>query len=387
MTTDAITATHPDRLFASPYPKLYAGMVIPGGVQTELPFPLTAPKPHYYYLARNGIYAMAKAMKLAQEEVLFPAYFMGVERDALLAAGANLKYFRIGQNMNVDVNDIAAKITPKTKAVYLIHYLGFPSPVEQVQRLCQEKGILLIEDCALSLLSKIGDQPLGSFGDAAIFCLYKELPVPNGGVLVMRDRKYDNMPATRPPSLLSTGAYTTTAIWRGLRLQGPRFVDKLVWKGISAVRSARKALGIFPIATLDFDPSGADLSMSHVSRWIIHRQDFPAIIAKRRANYLRLLGRLGNVVAPVFDELPEGVCPMLYPLRTRNKDKVYKLLITRGIETINFWSRPKNDNPVGMFPEVDELRESIIELPCHQDLSVDEMDRISDHVLAIRKEL
>jgi dTDP-4-amino-4,6-dideoxygalactose transaminase len=362
-------------------------MVVPGGDQKAIPFPLNAASPHYYYLARNGIYAMAQAMKLDGQEVLFPSYYMGVERDAMVAAGAKLKFFNVDANMRVDVGDIAAKITPETRAVYLIHYLGFPGPVEEIQRLCREKGLLLIEDCALSLLSKIGEKPLGSFGDAAIFCLYKALPLPNGGVLVMKDPKYKNLPSTRRPSLLSTGAYTTTALWRGLRLEGSGIVDKIVWKGLSAVRAARKALGIFSIASLEFDPAGADLSMSRMSRWIIDRQNFPNVIAKRRANYLHLLSRLRNISEPVFDGLPDGVCPLFYPLRTRNKEKVFNLLLAEGIESINFWSRPKGDNPVGMFPGVDELRETILELPCHQDITPEEIDRIAETVLSIRGEI
>ena len=44
--------------------------------------------------------------------------------------------------------------------------------------------MLLVEDCALSLLSEADGRPLGSFGDWSVFCLCKTLPLPNGALLV-----------------------------------------------------------------------------------------------------------------------------------------------------------------------------------------------------------
>ena len=81
--------------------------------------------------------------------------------------------------------------------------------------LCRRRNMLLVEDCALALLSADGSQPLGTFGDWAVFCLYKTLPLPNGAVLVQntadatiepRSRRYRcvrlacGRPSAAPPS-------------------------------------------------------------------------------------------------------------------------------------------------------------------------------------------
>ena len=79
--------------------------------------------------------------------------------------------------MKHDFDEIRDMITDQTKAIYLIHYLGFPGPVEELLELCKERNIYLIEDCALSLFSCVSDKPLGSYGHASIFSLYKSLPV------------------------------------------------------------------------------------------------------------------------------------------------------------------------------------------------------------------
>src|SRR5207245_6549749 len=74
--------------------------------------------------------------------------------------------------------------------LYLIHYVGFPGPVQELSVACRARRLLLIEDCAQALLSNCAERPLGSFGDVAIFSIRKTLPVPDGGALVAgTDRK------------------------------------------------------------------------------------------------------------------------------------------------------------------------------------------------------
>jgi dTDP-4-amino-4,6-dideoxygalactose transaminase len=49
--------------------------------------------------------------------------------------------------------------------------VGWPQPVAELADLCRRRGMLLVEDCALSLLSDIPEGSLGAFGDWSIFCL------------------------------------------------------------------------------------------------------------------------------------------------------------------------------------------------------------------------
>src|SRR5205823_1409788 len=81
-----------------------------------------------------------------------------------------------------------------------------------IRDLCRKHGLILFEDCALAFGSSANGQPLGSFGDAAIFCLPKFLPVPNGGVLVLNNPNLKMPPPTRPPSRYSVGSQLATKI-------------------------------------------------------------------------------------------------------------------------------------------------------------------------------
>ncbi len=67
--------------------------------------------------------------------------------------------------------------------------MGWPQPVEKIAQFCKQRGILLIEDCALALFSSLDSRRLGAHGDFSIFCLYKTLPLPHGGLLVQNNQE------------------------------------------------------------------------------------------------------------------------------------------------------------------------------------------------------
>jgi len=109
--------------------------------------------------------------------------------EAVRAAGADILFYRVDRDMRVDLDDLAAKAARKdVQIVYLTHFVGFAQPSAQVLNIVRSHNKRLFEDCALALFSRTPDgEPLGSFGDAACFCLYKTLPVPHGGLLLGAD--------------------------------------------------------------------------------------------------------------------------------------------------------------------------------------------------------
>src|SRR5262249_55787128 len=149
----------------------------------ESAFPFTADA-IYFYAARSGIYHLLRALGCdTGATVLMPDYHSGVEVWAARTAGARVRYYHMRRNLTPDLDEIR-DLSRGARVLYAIHYLGWPQPIRKMRELCNERGIVLFEDCALSLLSQFDGRPLGTFGDYSVFCLYKTLPVPNGGVLV-----------------------------------------------------------------------------------------------------------------------------------------------------------------------------------------------------------
>jgi len=369
------------KLFVPALPTLWPSMLLsqhePGAF-----LPFSAPNVRYFYFARNAVWLTVKMLGLDKGEVLVPAYHHGVEVEALVDAGATPRFYRVGARWDVDVEDVERRIGPKTKALYLIHYAGFPGPAEAMRQLADKHGLPLIEDCALSLLSADGGVPLGSTGDVGIFCLYKTLPLPHGGALTINGPRSYSLPEPPLPPLASTLSHTVSALLQNLELRGGavgRGVRRLVRSlGHGVVKAAdieRVATG-----TQHFNRQHVDLGMSPLTRRIAQAQDLEGIVERRRRNYFFLLGRLRDVSPPLFNQLPPGVSPLFYPLVVRDKAEVMARLHARGIESIDFWRHFHPACDASAFPEVANLRRSIVEIPCHQDLTPEVMAEVADAV-------
>jgi hypothetical protein len=135
-----------------------------------------------------------------------------------------------------------------------------------------------------------------------------------------------------------------------------------------------------PMGTPKFDLAQVNTTMSGVSRRILMAQDFPAIARRRRRNYRYLFERLDGVVAPIFPELPDGVCPLFYPFRVEHRDLVLARLQAQAVQVGEFWPDPHPLAPDREFRGVSELRRTALWLPCHQDLTLDALTQLVLHL-------
>ena len=354
--------------------------------------PFSAPHASYFYFARIAIWVTAGLLDLAGGEVLVPAYHHGVEIEALIEAGALLNFYRVGRKWEVDPKDVERRIGPRTKAIYMTHYAGFPGPVEEVREIADRHGLPLIEDCALSLLSKQGKKPLGSTGDFSVFCLYNTLPVPNGGVLVVNGkdgrRNGYHVPDSPAPPLTSTMSHIASSLLQNLEMRGGG-VGHVVRSGIRRLgKGAVQAARIDRVTTGSdhFNLEEVDLGMSALSKRILMSQDMDRIVKIRRRNYRLLLEELREVSPPLFDELPVGVCPLFYPLVVEDKQRLMQALERRGIETVDFWRYFHPSCDPAEFPDTGWLRNSILEIPCHQDMTVEMVRYVVSKVRDVMRE-
>ena len=346
--------------------------------RTQTHHPFSAPGAHYFFFARNAIWHTVKMLGLDRGEVLVPAYHHGVEIEALIDAGAQVKFYRIGKRLEVDLMDVERKIGPNTTALYLTHFAGFPGPVREMKKLADKYELPLIEDCALSLFSMDGDMPLGITGDAAIFCLYKLLPVPNGGVLLFNGADRCNMAELPPPSASTTFSLMSSSLLRNMALRGGKPGRTLRKLALGLGKGTMRASQITPVTTgsQHFNRDDVNLGMSWITKRLMRTQNVPEIVEKRRRNYLFLLDCLRNVSAPLFETLPAGNVPLFYPLMVEDNRVTVERLLARGIEAVNFWRDFHPACDAQEFPEAAKLRTSVVEIPCHQDLTLDTMAKI-----------
>ncbi|MBV4454516.1 MULTISPECIES: DegT/DnrJ/EryC1/StrS family aminotransferase [Pseudomonas] len=91
-------------------------------------------------------------------------------------------------SVSMDVVDLESKISEKTKAVILYHVAGYPGPSKEISELCRKHNLGLIEDCDNALLAKQGSEPIGSYGDFAVYSFYpnRQINATEGGALACR---------------------------------------------------------------------------------------------------------------------------------------------------------------------------------------------------------
>lgn len=379
-----VAARPPRERYVPALPTLWPAMLSPLARGAAAPFPLGAPRTTLYYLARNAVFHGARLLGLSGREVLVPAYHHGVEVGALVAAGAIPRFVRVDSRMRLDLEDAERRIGPRTRALYVIHYAGFAQPMDDVLALARRRGLLVVEDCALSLLAAEGTRPVGSAGDAAIFCFYKALPVPNGGALVVNDPAVVGAPdAPDPAPLVSTLSHAAGSLLANLALRGGDVGEAIRAAVRRGYALARGASGLRPVSTGTpvFDPALVDLGMSPLATAIARRVDPAEIVAARRRNYFLLLGRLRERIPPVLCELPAGASPLFYPLAVEDKGALLARLAARRIEAVDFWREAHPLCPPGAFPEAEALRRRVLELPVHQDLGPEDMSHVARAVL------
>ncbi len=369
------------RRFLPCLPTLAPGMLTPRLRASPAPYPLSGVDVRRFYFARNAVWLSAHLLGLAGREILVPAYHHGVEVEALVAAGAIPVFVRVDGRMGLDLDHLAGAIGPRTGAIYVIHYLGFPQRMDAILEIAQRHGLPVVEDCALALLSKDGEVPLGARGDLGIFCLYKSLPVPNGGVLAM-NRTFDAPSAGRAAPAGSTLSHAAGSMLARMALRYGA-AGEAMREGVRRTgRLVRGATGLHALSTgtMHFDPDAADVGMSRLTRLISENLDYEEIVERRRRNWFLLLARLRDVVPPIQSELPPGACPLFYPLLCRDKADTAAKLAARGVETVDFWREGHPACRIEDFPETFALRQRVLEVPLHQDLDPDDMSYLASAV-------
>ena len=136
---------------------------------------------------RTAIRAVLPALGVGPgSEVLAPAFNCGTEIDAILACGASVKLYDVTPDARITVEAVTSGLTSATRAVYVTHYFGWPQDLDPIRELCDERNLVLLEDCALALFSRDGRGWLGRWGDASFYSLTKTLGVPDGGIAALR---------------------------------------------------------------------------------------------------------------------------------------------------------------------------------------------------------
>jgi len=126
----------------------------------------------------------------AGDEVIMPAFAFSSTANAVVLRGATPVFVDIRPDtLNLDERQLPAALTPRTKAVMLVHYAGVACEMEPIVRFCTEHRLDLIEDAAHALPATHHGRALGTFGRFAALSFHetKNVISGEGGALLVND--------------------------------------------------------------------------------------------------------------------------------------------------------------------------------------------------------
>ncbi|MGB2643177.1 MAG: DegT/DnrJ/EryC1/StrS family aminotransferase [Candidatus Acidiferrum sp.] len=346
--------------------------------------------PHFFFWARNAIYHALEALEVPRHSrALLPAYLCRAAAEPFAAYGLECDFYDLKRDCTPDFSVIDAKIRPETRVVLTAHYFGFPQKIEEFSDLCRRRNLLLFEDCAHVLRTEFRGKRLGTFGDASVFSYRKFLPMFDGAELLLSKAekgawKLESSRFGRQASRFigSLAVNNSSSLFAKVIRRGVETT-----KGNGGTNSAESAATAPVQQAVDnnsttFDPTLLNQPMSGPSRWVLRHSDVEAVIERRRANFVFLQEKFRNAtgITPLFEELPIGVCPWVYPMFIDGIPNAHLLLREAGVPAVT-WGGVRIEN-IRMvdFPGADFLYDNLIFLPVHQNLTDGHLGLIADAV-------
>jgi perosamine synthetase len=125
----------------------------------------------------------------AGDEVVVPALTFAATASAAAAAGGRPVIADVGDDLNIDPEDVARKVGPKTCALAAVHFGGLPFDVAALQEICRQNELALVQDCAHALGAAYGGEALGGRGYAACYSFHavKQIAAGEGGAVTTND--------------------------------------------------------------------------------------------------------------------------------------------------------------------------------------------------------
>ncbi|WP_303883684.1 DegT/DnrJ/EryC1/StrS aminotransferase family protein, partial [Acetomicrobium mobile] len=289
------------------------------------------------------------------DEVITTPYTFFATASSIAKLGAKPVFVDIDPlTYNIDTDKVVEYITPRTKAVIVVHLFGLMTPVEKLEPLLKDKGIHLIEDCAQSFGAwrKI-DGKIRRCGTIGTFGCFSFYPTKNLG-------------GYGDGGLVTTNLSSLAERIKRLRAHG------CSGEYIHEELGMNSRLDAIQAAVLR-------CRLRHVDDWNRKRR----IIAERYRLLFNVYKISEFVKAPSEDEGSYHVYHQ-YVVRCERRDDLSKYLDENGIGTRVYYPLPLHLQPVfkyldyrrGDFPEAEKLSQDSLALPMYPELTPDEQEYV-----------
>ena len=250
------------------------------------------------------------------DEVIIPAYTWVASAAAVAICGAIPVLAEIDSSLTLDPQDLAKKITPRTKAIIVVHMRGISADMDEIMKIAKAHDVMVIEDAAQANGGTYKGRMLGSIGDLGCFSLQqsKVITTGEGGMLVTNSEEL-----WQRAVLYHDGA--------GYQF---RFIDRKI--------------PAFPGQNYRLTELQAALSLGQLEK-------MPAILQKARENKQKLVDRLQSLsqieLSPVFGtDRDLGVSLIFYVASEEKARSVAEALTLEGVQAFQVYDSQANDQHV-----------------------------------------
>lgn len=315
------------------------------------------------------------------ENVLVPAYLPDAVVEPFRDLGLEPRYYRLQENLVPDLADVERRIDDETVAAMSVNYFGFPQPgLAAFSALLEEFDCYHIDDNAHAPFSVDDGTLLGTRGHLGITSLWKVLPIPDGAILYCND---DTVAESFVPSDFA-------GVRDHVEVADCRFALKsIAYDLINANATVRKSVDGFVAERVasSSDPhtryESCKTPMSKLSASVVETADPTAIRSARRSNYLawRRIFDARSDVEVLFESLPDGICPQVFPVRTDTPRRFLDELECATVSGVHTW--PRLSSTVYDDPEYEisnALAREVVVLPVHQHVDTSSIELVGDRL-------
>ena len=298
------------------------------------------------------------------DEVIVPSYTFVSTALAFTRQGAKVVFADSGlDEPNIDVTKIENLITPKTKAIVVVHYAGVAVDMDKIMNLSKKYNIKVVEDAAQAIDSYYKGKPLGGIGHLATFSFHetKNIISGEGGMLVINDKDYFD----RAEIIWEKGT-NRAEFFRGE-------VNKYGWVDTGSSFLPSDIIAAFLYAQLEHLN---DIQKKRIHIWNSYHKAFQAIKSKvilpTIPAYATVNGHMYYIVTKSLKERNE----LIQFLKERNIHAVFHYL---SLHQSDYYRHHFNERP--NLPMSDFYTDRLLRLPLFYTLTEKELNFIIKSIL------
>lgn len=299
------------------------------------------------------------------DEVIMPSFTFVSTANAFVLRGATPVFVDIRPDtLNIDERLIQAAISPRTKAIVVVHYAGVVCEMNAIMQLARKHNLMVIEDAAQALLSTYDGQPAGTFGQLATLSFHetKNVISGEGGALLIND-----------PALIERAEI----IWEKGTNRSRFFrgqVDKYTWVDIGSSFLPSELIAAFLWSQLE---EADAVTQRRLQIWKYYHDSFSIIEQQGRVRRPQIsvnCAANGHIYYLIMSS-HERQAVLLNVLKEMQINAVFHYIPLHSSE-----AGLKYGRVVGSMSNTDDLSNRLVRLPMWSDLSGAQLDKIVDAV-------